>query len=323
LIRSAAALCLLLAIGVAGYMNIEEWTFFESLYMSIVTFTTVGYEEVKPLSDEGRVFTIFIMVFGVGIMLYILTAMVQFVVEGEFIKGFIGRRNLQHRIESMRNHYILAGFGRVGMGVAESFHSDGIEFVVVDTDQESLHEAENQGYIYYHGDATVDATLTAVGIQEARGLVAAVGSDGDNVFITLTAKGLNPDVVVSSRSNAAESERKLLRAGANRVVSPFVIGGRHLAHTTTRPLELDVIDRLMSTAGDGGAQMVEIELTADSALLGQSVEQVRVSSGAQFLGIKKADNELVVGPRDGRVFEDGDTLIVICTERQLRLLNGQ
>ena len=231
LTRSLLALAALSALSVAGYMLIEGWSFLDAVYMTIVTFTTVGYEEVRPLSSTGRVFTMFVMVAGVGAMLYILTSVVHLVVAQQALRHLVRRRRMRTRISRLSGHFIVCGFGRVGKAVALTLEEQSAPLVVIDKDPEVLTEAEQNGLLYLHGDPTRDEDLLTARVEEALGLVAATGNDSDNVYISLTARGLNPNLRIIARASRSDAEDKLRRAGADEVISPHVIGGRHMALT--------------------------------------------------------------------------------------------
>ena len=220
-----------MAMGILGYMRIEGWSFLDAAYMTIVTFTTVGYEEVHPLSSTGRVFTMFMMVVGVGVMLYILTSVVQIVVEEEILRTLFRRRRMRTQMAKLRNHFIVCGFGRVGREVALTLQQESAPLVVMDRNSEVLAEAEELGLLGVEGDPTKDEDLLSVHVGEAYCLVAATGSDADNVYIALTARGLNPSLRIVARASRADAEDKLHRAGADMVISPYSIGGRQMAQS--------------------------------------------------------------------------------------------
>ena len=230
LTRGVFALEVVVAMGIVGYMVIEGWSLLDSAYMTILTLTTVGYEEVHPLSSTGRIFTIFLIVAGVGVMLYVLTSVVNLAVAHE-IGSLFRRRKLKTRIAKLRGHFIVCGFGRVGRVFASTLQGESAPVIVVDNEAEALAEAEDLGLLYLQGDATRDADLISAQIDKAVGLVAATGDDSENVYITLTARGLNPDLHIVARASRPEAEEKLRRAGANGVGSPYSIGGREMALT--------------------------------------------------------------------------------------------
>ena len=230
LTRGVFALAVVVTVGIVGYMVIEGWSLLDAAYMTIVTFTTVGYEEVHPLSSTGRIFTIFLMVAGVGVMLYVLTTVVNLAVAHE-VGSLFRRRKLKTRISKLKGHFIVCGFGRVGRVVAFTLQGESVPVIVIDKQAEAFAEAEDLGLLYLQGDATRDADLISAQIDKAVGLVAATGDDSENVYITLTARGLNPGLHVVARTSRPEAEEKLRRAGADSVVSPYSIGGREMALT--------------------------------------------------------------------------------------------
>jgi voltage-gated potassium channel len=231
-------LVIIVSIGVIGYMVIERWSFIDALYMTILTITTVGYGEVHTLSQGGRVFSVILMIGGVGGVLYTLSLLIQYLLEGQF--GItLRRRWMKTEIAKLKEHFILCGYGRMGQEIAHAFSGEGIPFVVIENSQESAARAGENGYLYLQGDATNDEVLKEARIESARGLVAAVGSDVDNTYITLSARGLCPDLFITARSCSPGVEVKLKRAGANRIVSPHSIGARRMAMLALHPAVVD------------------------------------------------------------------------------------
>ena len=229
LARSLVALAVLVVVAITGYVLIEGWSLLDAAYMTVVTFTTVGYEEVHPLSTTGRVFTMFLMVVGVGVMLYILTSAMHLIVSQELLRSLVRRRRMRKRMEKLSGHYIVCGFGRVGRAVAATLQEQSAALVVVDKDMDALAEAEERGLPWVHGDSAQDENLLAAHVQNARGLVAATGEDSQNVYVSLTARGLNPDLYIVARASRPDAEEKLRRAGADEVILPHVIGGKEMA----------------------------------------------------------------------------------------------
>ena len=221
LARSLLALSALVALAMAGYVAIEGWSLLDAAYMTILTFTAVGYEEV-------RIFTMFVMVAGVGVMLYILTSVVHMIVAQEVLKSLVRRHRMRTQMARLSDHFIVCGFGRVGRAVAFTLQEESASLIVIDKDADVLAEAEERGLLCMHGDPTRDDDLLAAHVREALGLVAATGNDSDNVYITLTARSLNPSLRIVARASRPDAEDKLLRAGADQVISPHAIGGRHM-----------------------------------------------------------------------------------------------
>ena len=209
--------------GTLGYFFIEEMEMFDALYMTIITISTVGFSEIKPLTPLGRTLTILIIVLGISLGTYSISLVVKMLVEGEIAK-ILGRFKLEKMISELKNHFIICGFGRVGQIICEELADDDIRFVVIENNEEVIEKLETLRYLYLEMDATSDEALQKAGIKNAKGIVTAVQSDADNVFIALTAKGIRPDVFILSRASDYKNEEKLIRAGSSRVVSPSFIG---------------------------------------------------------------------------------------------------
>ena len=229
--RAVSTLAILVITGMVGYMIIEGWSLVDAAYMVVLTFTTVGYAEVNPLSPNGRIFTMVLMVAGIGVMFYILTAVVQLVVEQEVLRSIVRRHRMRSKLAKLKGHFIVCGFGRVGRAVAHTLQEQSVPLIVIDKDEEAMNDAENRGMLCVHGDSARDADLLEAQVKAARGLVAATGDDAENVYISLTARGLNPKLHIVARASSRDAEDKLRRAGADQVVSPYAIGGRHMALT--------------------------------------------------------------------------------------------
>ncbi|MCX6011209.1 MAG: NAD-binding protein [Chloroflexi bacterium] len=312
------AFIIIVVIGTIGYEVIEGWSLLDSVYMTITTITTVGFAEVHPLSDAGRIFSIFLIIGGVGGALYILTTIMGYLLEGQF--GItMGRRRMKTKIAKLKKHFILCGYGRVGQEIALTFSEEGVPFVIISNDEEHVAKAEKEGYLAIFGDATRDDALKEAGIKQARGLVAAVGSDTDNTFITLSAREARPDLFIEARSSSPESEGKLRRAGADRVISPHTIGGRRMAMLALRPAVVDFIDTV--TYGPGRElQLENVDVAGGSSLIGKTMEQARSQVDITVLAMRKKSGELIANPPGEEIIEDGDRLIVIGTKQRLSAL---
>jgi voltage-gated potassium channel len=320
LLWSICALVLIIIIGVIGYEVIEGWTFFDALYMTVTTITTVGFMEIHPLSFAGRIFTIFLIIGGVGGALYILTTIMQYILEGQF--GItMGRRRMKTKIAKLKRHFILCGYGRVGQEIAQAFSEEGTPFVIIDKDEQRAAKAESDGFLCLHADATSDEVLQEAGIERARGLVSAVGDDTDSTYITLSARGLRPDLFIAARYTSSEAERKLHRAGADRVISPHAIGGRRMAMLALRPAVVDFIDTVTYRPG-GELQLENVDVSDRSAIVGLTMEQTRSRMGVTVLAIRKKSGKLLANPPAEETIEDGDRLIVIGTKQRLSALES-
>ena len=307
--------------GTLGYITIEGWGLLDALYMTITTMATVGFGEIHPLSPTGRIFTIGLIVLGVGGALYLLTTMMQFVFEGHLGRN-LERRRMARRIENLRNHFILCGFGRVGRQVSHDFRESGVPFVIIDVNQASLDLAAEDGFLCVRGDAADDETLRRAGIERARGLVTCVNSDADNIFVTLSARALRADLFIVARGNNDEAAPKLRRAGADRVVSPYSIGGRQMAMLATRPAAVELIDRVLSH-GDVDLLLEDFTVRVGSPLIGRTVREVgkEIAPGVLILAIRREEH-LVTQPPADAAFGVGDELVAFGTSAQLRALES-
>jgi len=308
---SILVLALLVTAGTAGYMSIEQWNLLDALYMTVITLGTVGFKEVHDLSDAGKVFTIVLIVVGVSVLGYIVGSLAQIMFEGQF-QRIIGRKKVEKKIDALTEHYIICGFGRIGSLICKEFKANGLAFVVVEKEPEILERLEEEGYLFLKGDATLDETLLKAGIKRAKGLISVVTSDTSNVYITLTARGLNPDLYILARSGEEGSDIKLKRAGANKVVSPYFIGGTRMAQSILRPNVVDFIE--IATGSDHlDLQMEEITIPHHSAFAGETLVSsgFRKEIGVIIVGIKKGHGKMVFNPHSQARIEGSDTLIVL------------
>ena len=319
LIVGGALLVFLIGFGVAGYMIIEGWSFLDALFMTVTTVTTVGYREVQPLDNSGRIFTIVVVLFGVGVAFYILTTLVQTVVEGELAQA-LGVRRMQARIGALRDHYILCGFGRVGEEIAAEYAERQVPFVIIENNAEAIERAEQQGYLIIPGDATQDPILEKAGIRHARALMAASDSDAGNTYITLTAKAVRPDLFVIARVGQPASESRVRRAGADRVISPYKLAGRRMALSALQPLTVDFFD-VLASGRPGGQILAELVVEDGSDIAGQPVHDVlHRCNSTTLLAVQHADGELIVGPPDSYALRPGDRLMMFSNEADMETL---
>jgi voltage-gated potassium channel len=297
-------------------MVIERWNFIDALFMVITTVATVGYEEVHPLSTVGRVFTMTVIISGVGTTLYTLGIFGELLVDGR-LAGYARMRRMERRIADLSEHFIVCGYGRMGTRVAQEFRQLDTPFVVVESNPESLDRMRAAEVLYVEGDATSDETLLRAGILRAKGLVSAVDSDERNVFITLTARALNPALFIVARSSYQDSVEKLRRAGANQVVSPYLMGAHRMAVLAVRPVAVDVLDTVLH--GENIDLVVEEFLVpTESRLLGRSLADSGMrEAGANILAIRKRSGQLRINPPDSQVLEGDDLLVAIGTRQQM------
>lgn len=305
------------SLGAVGYWVIEEWPFFDALYMSVTTLTTVGYREVHPLSDAGRAFTMVFVLGGVFTLFYTATEVVRAVVSGEIATVF-GRQRMHWSLADMKDHLVVCGFGRMGRLVCEQFSALSLPFVVIERDASLLKEFRIPNGIPLAGDATSDEVLRQAGVERARGLVSAAASDADNRYITMSARFLNEKLFIVARAEEEGAEKKLLRAGANRVVSPYVIGGHRVAQAVLRPNVMDFIE-LATRSEHLELQIEEAEVGTGSPLAGQTLAQSRLRRdfGIILVAIKKADGQMVFNPAAETVIHAGDLLITLGHRQQL------
>lgn len=321
LVRPILLLLALTCVGTIGYILLEGLTPIDALYLTITTISTVGYGDVHPVTPAGRLFTILLIVFGVGGALFTLTELVRLVYEGQ-LGRVLWRRRMERRVERLRDHFILCGFGRVGRRGAADLEHAGVPFVVIDRDPSGLQAARERGVLLVEGDAASDAVLKEAGVERARGLIAAIAEDADNIYVVLSARALNPKLSIVARANAEESIPKLVRAGADRVVSPYDIGGNRMAMLALRPLSVEFVDAVVQ--GQGTELLLEdVEVAVGSRLAGRTVDEVQsaLAPGVSILAIKRA-SAILPRPAPETTLDPGDELVAIGTPVELRRLEG-
>ena len=310
---SIGVLLLLLTVGTSGYMTLEGWSLLDALYMTVITLGTVGFREVHDLSHVGKMFTMMLIFFGVGVIGYIVGSLAQIMFEGQF-QRILGRKKVEKAIAALNGHYIICGFGRIGSLICKEFAAKPLPFVVVEKDVDMIAQMEKDGngYLFLPGDATIDDVLLRAGIKKASGLISVVTSDTENVYITLTARGLNPDLFILARAGEEGSEIKLKRAGANKVVSPYLIGGSRMAQAILRPTVVDFIE-IATGREHMELQMEEILIPARSGFIGESLASsgFRKETGVIIVGVKKQCGKMVFNPESHTKIEAHDTLIVL------------
>jgi voltage-gated potassium channel len=313
----------LIAFGTAGYYILEpDYTLFDGLYMTVTTISTVGYGEVHKLHTIGRVFTIFLILGGVFTLFYTAGEMIRAIVSGE-VRTALGRYRMEQSLGRFNQHVIVCGFGRMGRLVCREFHSQGIPFVVIEENAQLLADFNMPNAIALPGDATSDDVLTRAGVGRARALVAVLGSTADNLYITMSARLLNEKLFIVSRSEDETSEEKLRRAGANRVVSPYAIGGSRVAGAVLRPTVVDFIE-LATRSEHMELQIEETLITPSSKLVGTMLKEshLRQEFGIIIVAIKKAAGSMVFNPPSDARIEAGDILITLGHRQQLDQLEA-
>lgn len=307
--------------GTGSYVFIEGMTPFEAFYMTMITISTVGFSEIKPLSEVGRGITVIVIVMGISLLTYTLGQVARIFVEGE-LRRVLGRRKLERQIAALQDHYIICGYGRIGHVIVKELTAAGIPLVVIDQSPAAIEALEAVGVLYLNMDATADEALTAAGIDRARGLVTAVSSDADNVFISLSAKGIRPDIFILARASDVKNESKLLRAGASRVVCPYQMGGRRMAEILHKPTVVDFLDQTMMHNALG-LQMEEAFIAENSPFIGKTVmsSNLRQEFGVIIVAIKRNSGEMIFNPGPHETFQAGDVIVVIGKTSELERMS--
>jgi voltage-gated potassium channel len=309
----AAVFASLLMLGTTGYILIEGWSFLDALFMTAITLSTVGYGQIRPLSAGGVIFSIFLILFGVGAVLYVLNATIQTVFEGH-LREVLGVRKMRTKIDALRGHYVVCGFGRVGQEVAQELEAQGVPFVIIESDAENQERARSLGYLYLSENATAQEALLAAGVRRARGLIAAVGSDAENTYIALCARSLKPGLFIVARAGSAIGEERLRQAGADKVISPYRIGGRTIAFAALYSSDAEFVDSM-----PGNRWVAEMRVDEGSNIEGLTIEEMlRGWPGVKaVLAVQSTGGQLTVGPLSERRLEAGDCLIVLGEEKSL------
>lgn len=320
IIRWIIVLILLISIGTAGYILIEKWNFLDSLYMTVITISTVGFKEVYPLSVGGRIFTIILIFGGVGTVIYVLTGLVQTMLEGEL--GLFRRRRMETRIKNLNNHFILCGYGRVGEAIATTLKRQKAEFVVIDHSLNSYTRAVQHECLTIMDDATNHDALIHAGIERASSLITAFGDDAYNTYAVLTAHELNPRIVIIARASNSEAIRRLKQAGANHIIMPEVIGGQQMARLALRPTTVQFIETVLS-GKEGEFLVEEVYVGAGSTLSGVTIKEVEERfTGVRILAIREKDGDLIINPSLSARIESGGSLAAFGNMEQLQAIEG-
>ena len=312
----------IIVVGTIGYVALG-WSLLDALYMTVITIGTIGFEEVRNLDDDvaGRLWTIVLIISGVAVLGYATTSLVALAVEGT-VRDYFRSRRMRGEISKLSGHYILCGYGRVGRQVAAEFALDDVPFVVIEQNPRIAEECLQEGYLALYGEASDDDTLREAGIMRARGLVAAVDSDADNVFVVLSARKLNPMLHIVARASSDDSAAKLEIAGADRTLSPYAVGGRRLAALATQPLVADFLD--VVTRGEKGIEfrLEEFVVPKDSAIDGRTIGELQIGerTGAIVLAFRTRDGNFDTTPTAADRLHAGDTLIVLGSRGQITRL---
>lgn len=319
LILSLSILLLIVSFAISGYMYIEGWSFFDSLYMTAITITTIGFGEVHPLSHEGKVHTIIVIIVGVGYYSSMIVYFSSIFIEGK-LRGVLKIQSMENKIHSLKSHYIICGYGRIGREVCQSLR--GNNFIIIEKDEDKAQDAKNDGFLVLKGDATQDEILIEAGIKKSVSIICALTDDALNVFITLSSRVLNPHINIIARADRSQSVEKLKRAGAHMVIAPYVIGGRRMATAATQPFVLDFLDTVLHD-DNFDLKLEQILAVPGCELINESIQtsHIRDKSGAIIIAIKKVgDGEFITNPKGSDYIESGDMLIALGNNKQLDML---
>jgi len=310
----------ILELGTIGYVLIEGWNSFDAFYMTVITLATIGFGEVHPLSTQGRVFTIFLVFVGLGSLTYAFSSIVAFVADGE-LRTILKRNKMKKTIEQLEDHYIICGLGQTGRSASLEFTNIGIDFVIVEKNLKTIEEVFPDGdALAIEGDATEDRILESAGVKKAKGLLATLQTDADNLFVVLTARDLNKNLRIVTRASSAESVRKMEKAGADGVICPEILGGLRMASLMLRPNVVSFLDVMMKSE-DVELRIEEATITTGANIAGKMLRDIKLPQriGMIVIAIKRGDTYLY-NPQSTTLVEDGDTLIVLGAPEQMAML---
>ena len=311
-------LFVLLVVGTIGYVLIEGWSLMDGLYMTFITLTTIGFREVDTLSNGGRLFTITIGLIGIGSVAFIATRSVQYLVNTQYLR----ERRMKRRIDDLKDHYVLVGYGRVAQRIANDLSRAGRPFVVIDRSGEAVEALEAKHLLYVRGDAEEEETIVEAGIGDARGMILTLPEDSANVFVTLMARELNPDLFILARTNNLRNQRKLLHAGANKVLSPDEIGADRMAQVILRPHVDRFMEQVLRT-GALGLQMEEVRIRDGAPLAGKSLAESNFRQQFDAVVVAVIDEEsgnMQFNPSAETRLKPGDVLIVLGSQDMISRL---
>lgn len=317
---STALFFLILMTGIAGFMTLENLSFSDALYLTVVTISTVGYGDIVPHTPAGRIFTLGLIVTGFGMAYYTLTLIVSMTVEGQ-LKDILGRHGMLRRIANMEKHIIVCGAGKVGSNVVERLQHEEEKFVVVEKDPAIYNQLVEQKVLSVNGDATLDEVLRSAGVAKARGIITALSHDADNVYVALTAKSFNPDIHIVARADRPEAEEKLRRAGADVVIFPSVMGGRRMVSAITRPVIMDFVENVFYNQ-ELHMDIAEMQVEANSPLVGKSFANSGIKRDFDSIVVAvKRGEQLITNPQADEIIMAGDIMVVLGQRGELSKLS--
>jgi voltage-gated potassium channel len=310
ILYAVTAVVVAILFGTVGFYLIEGWSILDSLYVAAQTVTTVGYGDLTPATRNGRIFSTVFMLVGVGVVLYALTTTVQTIVQSELVAAF-GQRRASRRMSKLRDHFIICGAGRVGSHLVRGLLGGAETFIVIERDPQRVAELTELGVTVLVRDATLEESLREAGVEHARGLAACLPDDADNVYVVLTARDLNPRMHIVARAAEEQAEAKLIRAGANRVVAPTIIGGHRIAMALMKPAVDDFLGSI--TANELGLVFEQLEISVSSALVGQKLSETNIRSELDIVvvSIRRSDGKRLFNPSGDATIQSGDMLITI------------
>lgn len=320
-----ALILLIFIFGIAGYMLIEDYNFFDALYMSVITIATVGFSEIKPLSHAGRMFTVILIITSIGTFALAITRITQYVVDGDFQRVFRNFRS-DKKLSKMKNHVIICGYGRNGKQAANKLKTHQTPFVVIESNEDEIASfTELDQELIVIGDATHDEVLIKAGINKARAIITTLPEDADNLFVVLTARGINPTIKIITRASEENSDLKLKRAGADYVIMPDKIGGAHMASMILKPNIVEFVNVL--TAG-GDIEFHLDELSGEelqSELHGKTIRELEIRNkfGANIIGFKSSDGQYIVNPSPDTIIKTDSKLFVLGSHEQINNLRKE
>jgi voltage-gated potassium channel len=322
IIRGVIALAIVFVLSVLGY-RLAGWSWTDSLYMVVITISTIGYGEIGPMTPGIRLYTVLVIVCGLTASGYALGGLFQLALMGE-VENYLGQRRMTHEIEHLNQHTIICGYGRIGHILSDELHRERERFVIIERNERTIGEARQNGYLALSGDATEEAILETAGIHRAKCLVTALPDDAANVFITLTARNLNPKLRIIARGELPTTQKKLVQAGADRVVLPAAIGGLRMAAMVTRPSTVEFLELVVGHSSMD-VELDELSIAPGALLIGRTVQQAeaRRRHGLLVVAVKRADGKLIFNPDADFVFEPNDTVIVMGKVDDIKRFRGE